>query len=349
EWNETQDQARIHFYRLIEYQNDKPIGKVYDYYSSGVLQWEGKLISDRPKDIMDGEAVWYDEQGKKSRVAVFERGKLISEKNYNPDGTVKTSPDNQEFEQAFAQALNDFEAGKFAEALPVFEKYRETIELALKNKPESLKNVYTLMATCYQKTGKQKEYEDILALIQSTDDSWETLYVNGEQALAKGDYQTAQSFWGKAETQAKKEFGAEHPNYALSLNGLALLAKLQQNYTQAEELFTQALDIYQQAQLENHPNYAAFLNNLAELYRFLGNYDQAKSLYQQALEIRKQALGEENPDYARSLHDLAELYRVLGKYAQAEPLYLKSLGIVKKSNGEKSSDYASILHNLAVL
>ncbi|MDX2303582.1 MAG: hypothetical protein NW226_12325 [Microscillaceae bacterium] len=64
------------------------------------------------------------------------------------------------------QALADYKAEKYAEALPIFEKYREALEDALKDEPESLKGLYTILATCYQKTGKQKEYEAILPYIE---------------------------------------------------------------------------------------------------------------------------------------------------------------------------------------
>ncbi|MDX2302931.1 MAG: hypothetical protein NW226_09025 [Microscillaceae bacterium] len=43
---------------------------------------------------------------------------------------------NKELEQAAA----DFQAEKYAEALPIFEKYREALEEALKDQPDNLKN-----------------------------------------------------------------------------------------------------------------------------------------------------------------------------------------------------------------
>ena len=92
--------------------------------------------------------------------------------------------------------------------------------------------------------------------------------------------------------------GENHPDYAASLNNLAMLYQAMGDYAKAEPLFRQALEIRKKALGENHPDYATSLNNLAVLYQAMGDYAKAEPLYRQALEIQKQALGENHPDYA---------------------------------------------------
>ena len=143
--------------------------------------------------------------------------------------------------------------------------------------------------------------------------------------------------------------GEKHPNYANSLNDLAVLYYSQGDYAKAEPLYRQTLDIQKQFLGEKHPNHASSLNNLALLHKTQGDYAKAEPLYRQALDIRKQVLGEKHPDYAISLHNLAGMYYSQRDYAKAEPLYRQTLEIHKQVLGEKHPHYAQSLNNLALL
>jgi CHAT domain-containing protein/tetratricopeptide (TPR) repeat protein len=147
----------------------------------------------------------------------------------------------------------------------------------------------------------------------------------------------------------KKVLGEKHPDYADSLNYLALLYDSQGNYARAEPLFQMALDIRKEVLGEKHPDFAASLNNLASLYENQWNYAKAEPLFQKAMEINKEVLGEKHPRYALSLNNLASLHQKQGKYLKAAPLYQKALDIRKEVLGEKHPDFALSLHNLAGL
>ena len=143
--------------------------------------------------------------------------------------------------------------------------------------------------------------------------------------------------------------GEGHPNYADSLNNLAVLYRETGDYAAAEPLFRQAMEIRRAALGEGHPNYADSLNSLASLYHVMGDYAAAEPLYRQALEIRRAALGEDHPDYARPLNNLAVLYERMGDYAAAEPLQRQALEIRRAALGEGHPDYAISLNSLASL
>ena len=250
------------------------------------------------------------------------------------------------------QAITDYKAGKYAEALPIFEKYRAVLENDLKDRPDNLKVFYEYLATCYQKTGKQKEYEALLPLFQAKEGSWKTLNKAGKQAYQVGDYQKAIEIFEKAKTQAAKEFGKEHPSYASSLNNLAFLYQTTGRYAEAEPLYQADMKITAKLiPAGEHPSYALSLNNLAALYRTTGRYAEAEPLYKAAMKIRvKLSPAGEHPSYASSLNNLALLYETTGRYAEAEPLYQAAMKIFAKlSPAGEHPDYASSLNNLAAL
>jgi tetratricopeptide (TPR) repeat protein len=56
----------------------------------------------------------------------------------------------------------------------------------------------------------------------------------------------------------KKVLGENHPDYATSLNDLAVLYYTMGNYTAAEPLYKEALAIHKKVSGENHPDYATF-------------------------------------------------------------------------------------------
>ena len=61
DWKEIDNIDSTTFYSLITYKEDKPVGKMRDYYRSGQLQMEATLISENP-DTYDGEVIWYSEE-----------------------------------------------------------------------------------------------------------------------------------------------------------------------------------------------------------------------------------------------------------------------------------------------
>ena len=95
---------------------------------------------------------------------------------------------------------------------------------------------------------------------------------------------------------AVREFGEGHENHAAALNEHALSLRQAGEYTMAEPLFLQALEIGKKTIGETHPNYAIRLNNLAGLYRAMGEYTKAEPLYLEAIKIMDARLGADHPN-----------------------------------------------------
>ena len=141
----------------------------------------------------------------------------------------------------------------------------------------------------------------------------------------------------------------EDIEFAVSLNGLALLYHSQGRYNDAEPLYLQSLDIRKRQLGNDHLDVASSLNNLAGLYFSQGRYNDAEPLYLESLDIRKRQLGDDHPDVATSLNNLAGLYESQGRFNDAEPLYLQSLDIYKRQLGNDHPHVALSLNNLALL
>ena len=120
-------------------------------------------------------------------------------------------------------------------------------------------------------------------------------------------------------------------------------------YTEAEALYRQALEIREHVLGPEHPDVAISLSNLTTLYWDQGKFTQAEPLFLRSLAIREQALGPRHPDVAASVNDLALLYKAQDRYDQAEPLFLRALAIRSQSLDPEHLDLASTLNNLAML
>ena len=122
-------------------------------------------------------------------------------------------------------------------------------------------------------------------------------------------------------------FGEHHPDYANSLNSLAMVLRWQGKSSDVEPLLRQALEIRQETLGERHPDYATTLNSLANFYREGGDYLRAEPEARRAAEICERALGTTHPYYASALNNLAMVYRGEANYADAEPAFKKAIDI----------------------
>ncbi|NHE58970.1 CHAT domain-containing protein [Cyclobacterium plantarum] len=187
---------------------------------------------------------------------------------------------------------------------------------------------------------------------QSREENWKALNQKALELYRQGRYKEAIVYAEKVVEDVRNSFGISlgfNPDYAISLNNLALMYYSLGRYEEAEPLYKDASLHQMVAVGKNHPEYATTLNNMALLYERMGRYDKAMNLHTEALEIREAKLGENHPTYANSLGNLAGLYTTMGRFSEAEPLYTKALEIIKVKNGENHSDYANYLAFLAGL
>jgi len=222
----------------------------------------------------------------------------------------------QEANKLYKKAISLGIAGKYNEALPLFERALEIRERR-----------------------RGPDHPDVGQAINGL----AVLYFH------KGEYAKAEPLHQRALAIREKSLGPEHPDVASSLSNLANLYSNLGDYATAEPLHQRALAIREKSLGPEHPNVADSLHNLANVYWYLGNYTKAEPLYQRALAIREKLLGPGHPDVAHSLTTLANVYWYLGDYAKAEPLHQRALAIYEKSLGPEHPNVAGSLHNLAVI
>ena len=180
-------------------------------------------------------------------------------------------------------------------------------------------------------------------------EKWNMLNQEGKKLYEQGNFSKATEYFEEAAKLASA-FGINNVYVTTSLNNLALMNQLMGEYSKAESLYRQVLDIQKSVSGKKSSVYAMNLGNLAELYKKMKEYEKAESLYRQALDItKKKIFRKSNPDYVLHLNNLAVLYQDMGEYAKAEPLYRQTLDIREKVVGREHPDYAKSFYNLIIL
>ena len=162
-----------------------------------------------------------------------------------------------------------------------------------------------------------------------------------------GNYSRAVALADQSLQSTRLLMGEQHPDYAVSLSGVADLCASMGDYARAETLYAQARDILQNVYGEEHSRFGEILNNLASVYVRMGEYERAEQLYRQDRDIAGRTLGREHRYFAASLSSLANVCRLRGEYARAEALYAQARDIYATALGENHPEYASNLYNLA--
>ncbi len=152
-------------------------------------------------------------------------------------------------------------------------------------------------------------------------------------------------------------------------------AAAQGDFSQAESLHRQALEVHEKTLGPEHPTTQATLTNLGGVMLLQGKFKEAEALYRRVLAAREKVLGAEHPDTAASLTSLANALfeqakqddvagqpnlpparrgggaqmREFAQASETETLYRRALTIQEKTLGANHPSVAATLNNLAVL
>src|SRR5919199_79009 len=228
-----------------------------------------------------------------------------------------------------------------------FEPFRSLVAEDDREPPSliPLEDLQDLIARTEQKKGL--EDPSLASLYASMGKIYYRRIKSGECENFQDEYELAIEYFKKA-LALQQELDVEL-ELSSSLSYLAGLYQSQGRYSEAEPLYSQAVEIHRRLLPEDHPSLATHLNNLAELYRSQGRYSEAEPLYLQAVEIGRRSLPEDHPNLANGLNNLAGLYKSQGRYSEAEPLYLQAVEIDRRSLPEDHPSLARDLNNLAEL
>jgi CHAT domain-containing protein/Tfp pilus assembly protein PilF len=121
------------------------------------------------------------------------------------------------------------------------------------------------------------------------------------------------------------------------------------NYSQAERLYNQIIEIREKLFGLDSVYLSTFLTNLAIIYRQQDNYEKAEPIFRRALVIRENKLGNKHESVTKILIDLAMLYEDQLRYSEALPLHLRALAIFEGIYGSDHQKVAQELSNIAML
>ena len=164
-----------------------------------------------------------------------------------------------------------------------------------------------------------------------------------------GRHAEAEPLYQQAMEIRRTALGERHPDYATSLNNLAVLYDAMGRHAEAEPLYRQAMEIRRTALGERHPDYAASLNNLAVLYRRDGPARRGRAALPAGDGDSSRGPGRAAPRLRHLAEQPGGAVRAMGRHAEAEPLYLQAMEIRRIALGERHPDYATSLNNLAAL
>ncbi len=143
--------------------------------------------------------------------------------------------------------------------------------------------------------------------------------------------------------QHRQTVGERHPDYATSLNQLALLLIMHGDPQQAESLLRESLTIRQETLGEHHPDYATNLSSLGGLLWARGDLDSAEPMLRRALHVRGEVLGPAHPKTIASRDSLEQLVRARSERdEQTQP------APVSQNQGLPTADPAPTIQPLVV-
>ncbi len=171
----------------------------------------------------------------------------------------------------------------------------------------------------------------------------------GNLQRARDDLAAAKLEHERSLALRERWFGADHPEVAVAVLALAVVATDAGDYVEAERLLRRSEELlvttYGPDSIELSPTYTSFCN----LYVFQGDYRGALPHCQRALTIREAALPEDHPEVTAALNNLANAYVGLGDYAGARVLLERCVKIREDRLGPDHPDLANALNNLGII
>lgn len=183
--------------------------------------------------------------------------------------------------------------------------------------------------------------------MQDTAVGFAACYEAAGVALAEGDRGKAEASL-RAAIECVEGIAGSHNELVMALVKLGALKRESGAYSEAEQLFAQALDIAERAWGSHDLRLVPALTGLGTSRIMLGRAESAEPVLTRAIGISEQQLGESDPDLAILLNDLSRLYLKQSAFRFAEPLLTRLLAI-KRAKGDDHPEVATVLASLATV
>ena len=260
---------------------------------------------------------------------------------------------------AYNDQLNKmFEAGQYAEAVPIAERYASETKAKYGDQSLEYAAAITWLSGFYHLRGRYAEADPLMRTVLAIrerllgpdhDEVGNILNNLGENEKALRKYDEALTHLQRALVIREKVHGPVHRDVATTLNNLAGVYQSKGERAKAEPLMRRTTEIFEKVLGPSHHDVAVSLNNLAALYYDRGQYPEAERVQQRALSIFEATSLSEHPSAAIALGSLAKIQEVQGRLQEAEPLYRRALAVAERTMGPSHVEVIQMRANLGGL
>ncbi len=244
-----------------------------------------------------------------------------AEKNTEEAQKISVKPD-------FWKAQNEYYITEALLNLGRYEKAKKIVKdninsLSQKNYPELLAQTYNLAGIIFWQEGNNNlalEYIEKGLDIRLKNSSPEIAASYNDLGLVyqSFDANKALEFYQKALESYKNRYPSVHPKNAVIFSNIGIIKLSQKEYTEAQENFEKALNIWQKIYPnQSHPSEAFVLNNIGRVFLEKKQYYSANQYFTKGLEIYKKNYADKHPEVANTLNLMAEAYYRSGDFKNA--------------------------------
>jgi CHAT domain-containing protein len=333
---EVTDTAAASFYRLINFRNGKPEGKVFDYYITGELQGSAYMASVNP-DVVEDSLEVYAKDGKIIRKANIIEDSLNKIITYYPSGAKALEEISSKnlngsikyfFEDGRCEKEEVYEASTLRETWWYYYENNTLIHKHCAVIPDSIfKVVYFDSTETISFGGYMVKHGDRILADRDIIDS----------VLAIEDYSEAIKYFEKLLDLYKYIYPSNlypdgHENLAQIFHNYGSVWYELSDYPRAKFLIQNALQIREkiynkESNLKSQYNLASSLMMLGLVSKELISYNKSDSLLKIASNMFEQLYPSYAEDLAKCYNNLGYLYQNLAKFSEAESYFKKSLSV----------------------
>lgn len=213
----------------------------------------------------------------------------------------------------------------------------------------NLSTVYTTLGNQVKATVVMEEALAIQAKIngENSPQYAKLLWKQAQNSRSLGNYPAALSSCQAALKIQENTIGTKHPDYWLTLDELAYLYSVTDQFVKADSVLNFLLPEKAAFYGEQSIDYGNTLLSLGILEARVGRWRSAEVRYKKALAIFERTSGKLQHNYIRTLENLAKLYDQLFEFYKALELQQEVLSIREKVQGKEHPEFSRALNALA--
>ncbi len=221
------------------------------------------------------------------------------------------------------------EAGRFAEALPLWERLLQFKREATQPDDEELLHYMDGLAGTYANLGQLTKalelHEEVLRIARSIYRADDAILYQKLSNVAKtydlnGRYAESLALFEESADFFRAKIGAEHPRTILILNNLAYSYLQNGQDSRATPILEEILKVYVAKHGPDHPLTILITNNLAANYWSLNRLKDSIPLFERLFARARDTLGVNHPRTIEVAANLGINYRDAERYSEAIPL-----------------------------